>query len=172
MKKLLFLLLGLVILTTACQTNTELTDADKDAMVQAVKQASQEYQSLISSIYDNETYNKSLKFIDENSDQMWQTEPVAIIYNLNIINKQAESLATLKSMFENRLSGIDNVQEAHYSVLSDNKVLEVIEGDFSIVFKDSTEGGPFNWVGTYIWANIEGEWKIQYAHNSYAQQSE
>ena len=103
------------------------------------------------------SYNKALKFIDENSDQMWQTEPVAAIYNLNIIIKQAESLTAVKSMFEDRISGMDNVQEAHYSVLSDTKVLEVIEGDFSIVFNDSTEVGSFNYVGTAIWANIDGE---------------
>jgi predicted oxidoreductase (fatty acid repression mutant protein) len=172
MKRLLYLLLGIIIITYACQTNTELTDADKDAIVQAVKQVSQELQSIMSSTYDSETYSKIIKFCDENSDRMWQAEPVAAIFNLDIISKQADNFANYESWFENRISGVDNVQKAHYSVLSDNKVLEVLEGDFSINMKDSTELGPFTWVGTNIWANIEGEWKMQFSHNSFAPQSE
>ena len=68
----MFLLLGVVILTTACHTNTELTDADKDAIVQDVKQASQEFVSIMSSTYDDKTYSKVLNFNDGNSDKMLQ----------------------------------------------------------------------------------------------------
>ncbi|MFO7852172.1 MAG: hypothetical protein ACQERS_09340 [Bacteroidota bacterium] len=172
MKRILYLLLGILVITYACQTETELTDADKDAMVRDVKQASQEFVSIISSTYDNETYSKVLNFNDENSDKMWQTEPVAAIFNINVINKQAASFANLESWFENRISGVENIQKAHYSVLSDKKVLEVLEGDFSITWKDSTESGPFTWVGTNIWAKIDGGWKIQFVHNSFELQSE
>jgi hypothetical protein len=172
MKKVFFLMLGIVIMAQGCQTESELTDADKEAMVQAVKQASQEYWAVWASTYDNETYNKFAKFIDVNSDQMWQTEPVATIFLTNIINKQDESLASAKSMLENRLSGTVDITNAYYSVLSNEKVLEVSDGGFSIIFKDSTESGPIKWVGTYIWANIDGEWKLQFGHNAYEPQSE
>ena len=172
MKKLLFLLLGFVIITTACQTNTELTYADKDAIVESVKQASQECWSIASSTYDSETVNKFLKFYDESSDKVWQTEPVAEIFNVGLINKQVDSFANYKSMFDNRLSTPSNIHNRHYSVLSENKVLEVLEGDFTVIMRDSTNAGTFKWIGTYLWANIDGEWKIQYAHNSYARQSE
>lgn len=165
-------MLGIVFVAQGCQTSTELTDADKDAMVQAVKQSSQEYWSILSDTYDNETYNRSIKFIDENSDKMWQTEPVAVIFNVNIINKQADSFATLESMIENRISSPVNMQKAHYSVLSDNKVLEVLEGDYSVIMKDSTESGPYAFVVTVIWANVDGDWKMQFNHNSYALRSE
>ena len=172
MKKLLFLLLGFVILTTACQTNTELTDADEDAMVQAVKQASQEYQAIISGPYDNDSYNEAIKFIDENSDLIWQTEPVTSLTGIRVRYKRSDSFENLKSMFDDRLESPTKINNAHYSVLSKNKVLEVMEGEFTVIMKDSTNVGTFAWIGTTLWANIDGEWKIQYAHNSYARQSE
>ena len=168
----MFLLLGVVIIATACQTKTELTDADKDAIVQAVKEASQKNQAIISGPYDNDSFNKAIKFIDENSDQIWQTEPVTSVTGIRVRNKRSDGLASLKSMFDSRLSSPSNINNAHYSVLSENKVLEVLEGDFTVIMKDSTNVGTFAWIGTTLWANIEGEWKIQYAHNSYARQSE
>jgi len=167
MKKLLFLLLGLVIITTACQTNTELTDADKDVIVESVKQASQEYWSILSSTYDSETYSKAINFIDENSDQMWQTEPVAMILNTtNIFNKQEDWLTTFEEVISNRISTPCKILEAYYSVLSNDKVLEVIVGNASYTKKDSTVVGPFKYVNTKIWSNIDGEWKFQFDHQS------
>jgi hypothetical protein len=172
MNRVLYLLLGVSIITQGCQTNSNLTTSDKESIVQAVKQASQGYWSNASSTYDIESYNKAIKFCDENSDNMWQTEPVAGIFNLGIINKQADSFANTKTMIENRISTPINIQKSHYAVLSDKKVLEVLEGDFSIIMKDSTKSGPFKWIGTSIWANVDGKWKMQFYHNSFKLQSE
>ena len=162
----MYLLLGIVIISYACQTNTELTDADKDAMVQAVKKASQDYWSIVSSTYDSETYNKRIKFFDESSDQMWQTEPVSRILNTTITSKQADVIDAYKSMTENRISVQIIIQRANYSVLSDKKVLEVIVGDGTGISKDSSVIGPSKFVNTAIWANIDGEWKMQFTHQS------
>ena len=167
MKKLLFLLLGFVIITTACQTNTELTDADKDAMVQAVKEASQEYWATFNQTLNEQSFSTMKQYFDENSDRMWQTDPVAVILNTSVTNKQADWLDKLETTIENRISGSHNIVESHYSVLAEDKVLEIIKAvDATIVFKDSTVLGPFTWVNTAIWANIEGEWKIQFNHQS------
>jgi len=169
MKKLLYILLGILVITYACQTETELTDNAKDAIIQAIKVVSQERLSLLSSTYDNETFNKYRKFFDENSEQIWQTEPVSSVTGVRVTYKQGDSGG---AMFDNRLSTPSNIHNTHYSVLSENKVLEVLEGDFTIIMKDSTNAGTFKWIGTYLWANIDGEWKIQYSHSSYARQSE
>jgi len=167
MKKLLFLLLGFVIITTACQTNTELTDADKDAIVQAVKQKSQGYWSALGQIYDEDTYSTLMKYFDENSDQMWQTEPVSMILNTtSIFNKQEDWLTTFEEVISNRISTPCKILEAYYSVLSNDKVLEVIVGNASYTIKDSTIVGPFKYVNTAIWSSIDGEWKIQFDHQS------
>ena len=172
MKRVLYLLLGVFIITQGCQTNSKLTDSDKAALVQAVKQASQECWSICSSTYDSETCNKFLNFYDENSDKMWQTEPVAGIFNIGVINKQADSFANYKSMIDSRISTPVGVQKSHYAVLSDNKVLEVLEGEYSVISKDSTEFGPAVWVGTAIWGNVDGDWKMQFFHNSWKLKSE
>lgn len=167
MKRLLYLLLGIVFIACACQTETELTDADKDAIVQSVKQASEEYWSIWSSTYDDQTYSEFMKFYDINTDEMWQTEPVAVIINKNITYKQEESLAVAKSGFEERISTPTNIMKAHYSVLSDEKVLEVLEGDLTVIMKDSSVMGPLKFKMSNIWAKVDGEWKIQFLHNSF-----
>jgi hypothetical protein len=114
MKRILYLLLGIVIITQSCKSNSELTDSDKDIMVQAVRQASQEYWKIVSQTYDNESFSNAMKYFDENSDQMWQTEPVASILELSITNKQVDNFEGIKSMFERRISTPVEVLETHY----------------------------------------------------------
>lgn len=159
-------------ITQGFQTNSKQTDSDKDAMVQAVRQASKEYWAVWTNTYNNETFDKFMKYVDIKSDQMWQSEPVATIHNTDIIYKQADANKVAASMLENRISTPVNVQKAHYSVLSDNKVLEVLEANVSVIMKDSTVIGPLSWVASLIWANIDGDWKIQFLHSSYQPQSE
>ena len=168
MKKLLFLLLGVVIITTACQTSTELTDADKDAMVQAVKQASQEFWSLASQAYDTGFFNQALKFWDENSDQIWQTDPVAVVFDTSITETKDEWMSDWKAMIDNRIKTTPTILESHFSVLTKDKVLEVNKGDITVMEKDSTIYGPNTMVNTIVWANINGEWKMQFWHESWA----
>lgn len=172
MKQLLFLLLGVVIIVNACQTSTELTDTDKEAIVQAVKEVRQEYVSIHSSTYDNEAASKLQNLYDENSDQIWQTEPIANATGVRVRNKRVDALAGIKSMVDKRLSTPVKVRNQYFSVLSENKVLEILESDFTVIMKDSTDVGTYTAVGTTLWAKIDGEWKMQYTHSSYARQSE
>jgi hypothetical protein len=166
MKRVLYLLLGVIVITQGCQTNSKLTDSDKDAMVQAVKQASTEYWAVWSSTYDTGTVGKIKKYMDLNTDQLWQTNPVSVIIDTTITYKQADALASIVSAVQNRISSPTIVKESHYSVLSDEKVLEVLEGDITVIWKDSTVMGPLKYVMSNIWTNIDGEWKIQFLHNS------
>ena len=160
-------LLAVVIVAHSCQTESELTVSDKDAIVQEVKQVSQEYWSLLKQPYGSTTYSESLKYMDENADQIWLTEPVSVIFNTAITMTQAEWLTNYKSMIDNRISTDVTVLESYYSVLSSDKVLEVIKGEYTITRKDSSVVGPFIMANTAIWTNINGDWKNQYWHSSY-----
>ncbi|MEA1887263.1 MAG: hypothetical protein U9N72_08650 [Bacteroidota bacterium] len=166
MKRILYLLLGIVIITYACQTNSELTDSDKEAIVQAVQEASQGYWTAIGQTYDNESPGEIKKYFDENADIIWQTEPVAFVLNTSITNKQADWLEMFETIIMNRISTPCTILETYYSVISHDKVLEVIKGDASYMEKDSTVVGPFKYVNTALWANINGEWKMQFNHQS------
>jgi len=164
-----FLLIAAILLVafSSCKETTELTDSDKQALVQSVKKASQDYWAAMSGTYDNESVSKIKKYIDENSDIIWQTDPVGIIFNKDIINKQTDVLDLFENMIGSRISGTSNILEAHYSVLSDDNVLEVLKIDYSYLAKDSSIFGPNSLVATSIWANIDGEWVMQLSHNSY-----
>jgi hypothetical protein len=166
MKRLLYLLLGIAILTQGCQTNSVLTDSEKESIVQSVKKASQEFWSTLGQTYDNEIFNKVMKYYDENSDVMWQTDPVAFILNTSINYKQEDWLKQFEAVIGRRISTPCTVSESYYSVLTDKKVVEVINGTASVMYKDSTVVGPFKFVNTSIWGNIDGEWKMQFTHQS------
>jgi hypothetical protein len=166
MKKLLSLMVGIVLMAQGCQTGSELTDSEKEAMVQAVKQASQSYWTALGQTYDNESISKILSYFDENSDTIWEADPVAFILNTNIVNKQADCKEQLEIALEERITTPCTIQGTYYSVLSDKKVLEVINGEASFMTKDSTLVGPFKYVNTAIWANIDGEWKMQFTHQA------
>jgi hypothetical protein len=166
MKRILYLLLGIAIITQGCQTNTKRTDSDREAIVQSVKKASQSYWTAIGETYDNETFSKVKKYFDENSYVIWQTNPVSFVLNTGITSTQADWLNQFEGIIGNRISTPCTISEAHYSVLNDKKVLEVIGGNASFMRKDSTVVGPFKFVNTALWANIDGEWKMQFTHQS------
>ena len=161
-----------MITVLGCQTYSKLTDSEKEAIVQAVMKASQEYWSMAQQPYDTGSFRVFMKFIDDNSDQVWQTEPVAGIFNTSVTKTGAEWMDLLKGIIDNRIRTFPTILESHFSVLSNDKVLEVNEGDFTITRKDSTVSGPFSMVNTVIWANINGDWKMQFFHESTAKKSE
>ena len=168
MKKYFLLILAIIFMAFfSCKETTQLTDSDKDALVQSVKQASQEYWSFAKQPYNNTTSNETFKFMDEDADQRWQTDPVAVVFNTSITNTQAELKNSFKSLFDNRISSNPTILESYYSVLANDKVLEVIRGDYTITLKDSTVTDPFTMVNTTIWENTNGDWKIQFVHNSF-----
>lgn len=160
-------ILAILVFTLGCQTESELTDTAKDELIQAVKQKSKQYWSLMNQAYDNTTYNETLKYLDENADQIWQTDPVAIIFNTRITKSQSEWYSSFKGLMENRISTNITELDKYYSVLAHDKVLEVSTADYTVTRKDSTVSNPYTMVNTSVWANIDGDWKIQFTHNSW-----
>ena len=171
MKKIMYLFLGLLITLLGCRTDSKLTDSEKEAIVQSVKKASQQFWSMTQP-YDTGTFRKISKLWDENSDQAWQTDPVAVVFNTGITKTSSEWLNNWETMVENRIATTPTILESHFSVLSKDKVLEVNTGDFTITRKDSTISGPFTMVNTIIWAKVNGDWKMQFFHESGAKKSE
>ncbi len=164
--KIIILLLSLFTFWGCHDTPTVLTDSEKETIIRAVEEASQDYWSAIGQTYNNESFSQIKEYFDENSDSMWKTKPIALILNTGIFYKQADWLDQFEKVIENRISTTCNIIEAHYSILSDDKVLEVIKGKASYTEKDSTSVGPFPFVNTALWTNINGEWKMQFVHQS------
>jgi hypothetical protein len=177
MKKIIYLFIGLFIIVQGCQTNSKLNDSDKAVLVNAVKDKSNQYWSLLQSYtlnqpYDTGTFRKFMKFWDKNSDRLWQSDPVSVIFNTEITKTEADWEAKFKKMIETRISTNPTILESHFAVLSNDVVLEVNKGDFTITGKDSVVYGPFTMVNTQIWVNRNGDWKMQFFHESTAKKSE
>jgi len=167
MKNSIILFLLTLFVFLGCQeTQTVLTDTEKEAMIEAVEKVSQNYWADIGKTYNNESIAQIKEYFDENSDSVWETESVALILNTGIFNKQASWLKLFEKILNDRISTPNKILESYYSVLSDEKVLEVIKGEASIIGKDSSVVGPFPFVNTAIWKNINNEWKIQFVHQS------
>jgi hypothetical protein len=166
--RVLTCVLAIGILTIGCQTESELSDSAKDELMQAVKQKSKDYWALMNQPYDNTTYDETLKFLDENADKKWQTDPVAVIFNTRITNTQDEWYSYFKGLMDNRLSTSITELDKYYSVLAFDKVLEVSTADYFVTQKDSTVSDLYTMVNTSVWTNIDGEWKVQFTHNSFS----
>jgi hypothetical protein len=166
MKKIALLLLGFIIIGQGCQTNSKLSDLDKESIVKAVKEKSEQFWSNTQP-YDTGSFRKFAAFWDENSDKAWQTESVAVVFNTGLTKSSSEWLNNWKDMIDNRISTVATILESHFNVLGKDKVLEVNSGDYTVTGKDSTIYGPFKMVNTIIWANINGDWKMQFFHESW-----
>jgi len=167
MKKTVILFLGLLTMATGCQTNTGLTDADKDAIVKAVKEISEPFWGW-NDQFDQTDMSQILALYDENSDNAWQPDPVATVFNTDIITTQAEWMEMWKEIIADRLAMNMSIVDSHFNVLSADKVLEVNKIDYTVTTMDSIVHGPYTAVNTVLWVNIDGNWKMQFFHESTA----
>ncbi len=95
-----------------------------------------------------------------------------MVFNTEIIKTHSEWAKNLKQIIDERIATNPNVLESHFAVLSWDKVLEVNAGDFTIMTKDSIVHGPIAMVITLVWIKKNGDWKIQYFHESTGKKSE
>jgi hypothetical protein len=172
MKIIMYLFLGIVIISQSCQSDSKLTDSEKDALVQDVMKTSQQFFALSAQPHDTGSFRNFIKFVDENADQSWQTDPVAAVDNITITKTMSEWIIHMKAVMDRRISTNPKILESHFFVLSKDKVIEVNKGDFAPIMTDSTVRGPFTMVNTIVWGNINGEWKMQFFHESTARKSE
>ena len=174
MKRILYLLLGAVIFTTACQTNTELTltDADKNVIVETIKQTSDEFWSLWKEPYDSVYAENILKFMNQNFAETWQSEAVFASQGINLVKSLEDYQNSWETAITRRISTSFSNFESYYSVLSKNKVLEVTKEDYFVTRLDSTVGPLYNGITTIIWGRVDGEWKVQYMHLSWGRKPE
>jgi hypothetical protein len=166
MNKIVFLCLGLTILLSGCQTRSKLSDSDKESIVKAVKERSEKFWSFTQP-YDTSTFRKIIVVWDENSDKAWQSEPVAVVFNTELIKTSSEWLKMWKKMIDTRISTNPKVSESHFNVLAEDKVLEVNAGDYTVTGKDNVVYGPYKMVNTILWVKTNGDWKMQFFHESY-----
>jgi len=167
MKKTFILFLGLLAMTPGCQTKTELSDADKNAIVNAVKEISESFWGWNGTLNQADV-QKFLALYDENSDNAWQPDPVATVFNTDIITTQAEWMEMWKEIIADRLAMNMSIVDSHFNVLSADKVLEVNKIDYTVTTIDSIVHGPYMAVNTVLWVNIDGNWKMQFFHESTA----
>ena len=156
---------------TPHRQSDQLTQQQKETILKAVKETSQRMWDFQKS-YNSESLQNFMNFIDTNSDQMWQTDPVTMNYNLNIIKTRDDLKTQWRKMIESRNSTPITILEAYFAVLSKDQVLEVNKCDYTIHAKDSTTYGPFTMVNTIIWIDKNGEWKMLHCHPSWAKKKE
>jgi ketosteroid isomerase-like protein len=171
MKRVFYVTLGLLVMTLGCQTNQKLTDQQKDLIVKAVKERSQQFFDINKS-YNTESLQKTMSFSDENIDKAWLTDPAEVVFDINIIKTRADVQNFWGMAIESRISTNITMTEDHFAVLSKDQVVEVNKADYTITGKDSITSGPYTMVHTIVWVNINGEWKMLHIHQSSAKKTE
>lgn len=148
----------------------QMTDRQKESILESVKQTSQRMWDLQQS-YDSESLKNFMDLVDPNCDQMWQTDPAAMIYNLDIIKTRAELNDAWGKSVDSRTGTPVKILEAYFSVISKNQVLEVNRADYTVIGKESSTYGPFSMVNTIVWIKRNGEWKMLHCHSSWARKA-
>jgi hypothetical protein len=103
---------------------------------------------------------------------MWQSNPAAMIYNLNIIKTRAQLNDAWGKSIESRTGTPVKILESYFSILSRDHVLEVNKADYTVVGKNGTTYGPFSMVNTIVWINRNGDWKMLHCHSSWEKKKE
>ena len=75
-------------------------------------------------------------------------------------------------MLDARSSTNVKMLNSYFSILSENQVLEVNEGDYTLTGKDGKLFGPYRMVNSIVWVNRKGSWKMLHVHESWASRKE
>jgi ketosteroid isomerase-like protein len=161
----------LPILGCTSQQSDQLTEMQKESILKSVKQTSQRMWDLQQS-YDSVSLKNFMGLVDPECDRMWQTDPAAMIYNLNIIKTRAELTDAWGKSIESRTGTPVKILESYFAVISRDQVLEVNRADYSIMGKNGTTYGPYVMVNTIVWINRNGDWKMLHCHSSWAKKNE
>jgi cytochrome c556 len=132
MKTITSLFLGAVIIVQSCQSDSKLTDSEKETLVKEVMKTSQQFWSMAGQPYGTGSFRNFVKFLDENADNAWQTDPVASVDNITITKTMSQRINNWKTLIDRRISSDPKILESHFPVLSRDKVLEVNKGDFTV----------------------------------------
>jgi hypothetical protein len=157
MKMLKYLNAGLIVMVISCQTNSEMSDSEKEIVLKAVKEASQQFWETMIKPYDAETFNDVFEEFSELD---------FFVDNFQFLRSNSDVEVWFRNLTESRLSTHPTISESYYEVLSNDKVLEVVKGDFTVTRKDSTIFGPIEMIITIIWDQKNGRWKMHYGHQS------
>lgn len=168
MKRTSFLSLGILMIALGCTTNMKLTDQKKDSIIRSVQEMSRQFWVVINQKYDSGSLEKFMSFIDEGTDQAWVAEPAVVGFNTNLFSTRADLENVWREMLEARSSTNVTMLSNHFAILSENQVLEVNEGDYTLTGKDGKIFGPYRMVNTAIWVNRNGQWKMMHLHESWA----
>jgi hypothetical protein len=167
MKKIFPFLLGLIIIIQGCQTNSALTEQQKDEIIKAVKERNEQFWA-VSFSNSNESLEKTMAlFVNENDIKAWKTEPVTFVSNLEIVKTPADMANFYKKRMENRTSTSVKKLEDHFAALSKDKVLEFNKVEMTMTLTDGTTFGPIILTETFVWVNMNGVWKILHLHESF-----
>jgi ketosteroid isomerase-like protein len=165
MKKI-FMLLLVAFIVGSCQQVKELTNEEKQAITNEIKEISSAFWELNKNL-TSENYEFMKTFYDEEFEKLWQTKPAFAVLNLSVIRGYDELMSKYEEIFENRASTDIAVTSHSISVLSKDVVLEVIEMDYSVTDRGGETYGPFETVFSNVWQKRDGKWKYLHLHQTY-----
>ncbi len=163
MKNKIFFLTGFVLIGLTGNSQSNISALQKDKMVQEVKEQSHSLMALGRVQYDSESLNSYMNFFD---DQQKNAIPVIWVSNFSFTKNTNELKTELGNLVESRDKTPNEITEEYFFVLSENLVLEINKGTFSVKRKDGQDRGPFQMSNSTLWQKKKGTWRIIHSHQS------
>ncbi len=167
MKRLL-LIMGLIVLTWACQTmdEKEMTIEERQEIASTIKQNFMEMMELFKN-NNQENFEKWINAYVESNDEAWMKNPALWFQGLNLWSTKEAIYEVWKPKEGSRSRTNLNFEEDYVAVLSPENAVYVFKGTYSIIDKDGNTSDDYPMSGTYVYVLRNGEWKILHTHLSY-----
>ena len=169
MCKRLFVLFCLVILIVACQPvkeaeTAEMTDEQRHAIADTIKQAYQDYIDFD----DKSDPDPTSKFFVDDNDVSWMGNPGLFVHGLRILPNHEAMDAVFKPMSERRTSTNITVLKDYVSVISKEIAVYTYEGKFSVTNLEGETGSEYPVTTSVFYIKKDDGWKILHYHQSWS----
>jgi hypothetical protein len=153
----------------ACQTTeAPLTDAERQAIADTIRQINAASLELFEQPTTRESFDRNLElWIDDEADWYVGT-PAVWISNVGISNTVEELIELWEPTIGTRMGQRSIINNEHFAVLSRESVLHVFEAEFAIKDEDGNFGALAPWVVTQLWQRTDEGWKVLHYHQSWA----
>ena len=164
MRRTLLLTLPLLF-AIACQSAPpEMTEADRQAIAEEIKQRSA---ALFRGMEEPVDVAALMAFYLEDADSYFVGEPAVAVFNINPFGGVEDFRGMMERLAASRRGTSVEVTDDRVAVLSPDYAIQVLAANYSITNLEGETRAGWRMTHTHVWVKQNGEWKLLHFHESF-----
>jgi len=163
MRRVILAAFTLTVLAACQPATTELTEEQKAAISDTIRQLSAEMFATM----DPVDFDRTMSYMHPDPESYFVGDPAQWVNLLSIYANPSRMREVWDPIMATRRAQETVVSNEYVAVLAENLALNVIEGTYAITDTLGTTTEPDRFSATMVWVRRDAEWKVLHVHQSW-----